>query len=292
MHALRRRQLLPALALLPLCAGLPLRAQPADSSSATAPAPAPVQANSATPGTSMDVPTRPGATVKIYWATVPRPLGTLLLLPGGDGWYGHVVDGMPGGSNFLVRSTPAFLASGFNVAIFGESSDVDGLSYEERVTAQHAADVNAVIDHVLTLSPAPLWLVGTSRGTISATVATIARQTPGITGLVLTSSITLPGHIGTIQEQALGAIRVPVLVIHHARDACSVCPVSEVGRIEQRLVNAPVRKTMIVDGGGHPRGRTCGALHWHGYIGMEQQVVDTITAWISHPVPSSQLQSG
>lgn len=49
------------------------------------------------------------------------------------------------------------------------------------------------------------------------------------------------------------------------------------------LKNTQIKKLIIVDGGSQPTGDPCGALHYHGYIGMERQVVDLISAWIKAP---------
>jgi len=40
-----------------------------------------------------------------------------------------------------------------------------------------------------------------------------------------------------------------------------------------------------VTGGGGASGKTCEALHYHGYIGMEKDAAGYITDWISNPRP-------
>jgi predicted alpha/beta-hydrolase family hydrolase len=234
-------------------------------------------------GAQINVPTRPGVTVDIFWAPIKNAKATLLLMPGGDGGYGSIKGDYPTGNNFLVRAAPGFAANGFNVAIFGESSDVGALGYEERISKQHALDINVVIDHLRRIDPAPVWIVGTSRGTVSAVIAAIARKEPGIAGLVLSSSVTKAGHPGAVQEQELSDIGIPVLLIHHVKDECKVCPPSGVALIAAGLVNAPIKKVVMVDGGSGPTGNPCAARHWHGFIGMEQEVVDLISKWITAP---------
>jgi len=39
----------------------------------------------------------------------------------------------------------------------------------------------------------------------------------------------------------------------------------------------------MVNGGANPTGDACGALHYHGYIGMEKEAVGFITNWIKKP---------
>ena len=78
---------------------------------------------------------------------------------------------------------------------------------------------------------------------------------------------------------------MPVLVYHHARDGCKHCQASDTPAILQGLTRALVKKLMVVDGGSNPVGDECAAQHWHGFIGMEQEAIGQITAWIQAPKP-------
>jgi hypothetical protein len=49
------------------------------------------------------------------------------------------------------------------------------------------------------------------------------------------------------------------------------------------LKNSPIKKRWIVDGGSNPEGDPCEALHWHGFIGMEEQAAKDIAGWIAKP---------
>ena len=111
----------------------------------------------------------------------------------------------------------------------------------------------------------------------------IAVSSDELGGIVLTSSITDQKKVGAVPFQELDAIRVPVLVVHHESDACSHCLPGDVPLIYQRLKNAPIKKMVYVRGGGNPKGDPCGPLHWHGYIGIEKEVVDLISNWIKNP---------
>lgn len=236
-------------------------------------------------GQFQKVPTRPDIETTLFWHPQPNAQATVLLFPGGAGGFGKVIDGRPTSGNFLVRSVPHFLANGFNVAIFGRPSDTPDLDYRNRIGEEHLADIRAVLDHVKTLSQAPIWLVGTSRGTVSATAAAIRVKDPAVAGIVLSSSVVSYSKDGAVPRQDLAAITVPVLVLHHAKDACHVCSPHEVPVILRGLKNAPVRKEVIVDGGADPSGDPCGAQHWHGFIGMEEEAVGIIGNWIRKPVP-------
>jgi pimeloyl-ACP methyl ester carboxylesterase len=233
-------------------------------------------------GTAFKVPTRSGITTTLYWEEVPNAKATIFLFPGGGGGFGRLENGKPSSRNFLVRSMQYFLDDGYNVAIFGKPSDTPDLDYPDRISSQHMDDIRATLAFVRTKSKLPVWLIGTSRGSVSVTAAAIAIDRD-IEGIVLTSSVVNYKKTGAVPSQNLSAIKVPVLVMHHSRDACWVCPPNEVGNILKGLKNAPIKKQIMVDGGGDPSGDACEALHWHGFIGMEREAVKRITDWIAKP---------
>lgn len=234
-------------------------------------------------GTLFRVPTRAGVVVPVLWEATPGAQGTVVLFPGGAGGFGRVEGGRATGQNFLVRSAHHFVAQGYNVALLGRPSDTPDLGYPDRVSEAHMADVRAVLAFVKTLSGAPVWLVGTSRGSVSVAAAAIHIPT-GIAGVVLASSVVSPQKPEAVPLQDLAAIRVPVLVLHHRQDACHLCAPADVPAILRGLTQAPVKKEMWVDGGGNPTGNPCEALHWHGFVGMEREAVALIAGWLRRPV--------
>jgi hypothetical protein len=86
-----------------------------------------------------------------------------------------------------------------------------------------------------------------------------------------------------VPTQDLAKVRVPVLVVHHEKDACKICVPSDAKKIAARLVNAPITKTVMVNGGSGASGDPCEGQHYHGFIGAEKGVVDQISAWILRP---------
>ena len=234
-------------------------------------------------GTLHKVPTREGVKTTLFWEAAPDARATVLLFPGGGGGFGKVEDGRATGGNFLVRSTPYFVSNGFNVAIFGRPNDTDELGWTERTEPTHMTDVAKVLEFIKQKSPLPVWIVGTSRGTVSATAVAIHVPDPAIAGLVLTSSVVRYATPGAVSRQDLQAIRLPVLVYHHAKDACKHCVPGETAGILNGLTHAPIKKLMLVDGGANPTGDACAGQHWHGFIGMEREAVDQITHWMLRP---------
>jgi hypothetical protein len=228
--------------------------------------------------------TRPGVTVQIYVVKTAKATATVVLLTGGSGGIG-MKNGSPTSPNFLVRSRDYFVAHGLNAAVLNKPSDQSDLDYSFRVSSEHIEDIRKTVVYLKNDTGLPVWLVGTSRGTISATAAAIAFGNEELAGIVLTSSVTSQRKTGAIPYQKLDAIRIPVLVLHHAYDECKVCVPGDASLITKRLVNSPVKKLIYVKGGAHPTGDPCEPMHWHGYVGMEKEAVDMIADWITTPAP-------
>jgi hypothetical protein len=190
-----------------------------------------------------------------------------------------------------VRSRDDFAAAGFNVAIVGRPTDREDLDMSFRAGPEHVEDLRRVARKLKSDYGVPVWLVGTSRGTISAAAAAIGFEKDLIAGIVLTSSITAPTRVNpvTVQTLALDKVEVPVLVMHHRLDACRSCEPRRAGEIVDALRKAPVKKLLLVEGGGGERGDPCEAMHWHGYIGMEREAVDAIVGWIRDPQPERSV---
>lgn len=238
-------------------------------------------------GTVWSLPTRDGVRTTVYWEAAPNAWATVLLFPGGVGGFGKLQQNRPSSKNFLVRSAAEFREQGLNVAIFGRANGQE-LAPQDRMGAEHLQDIRQVLQAVRTHSSLPVWLVGTSRGTTSVAAAASRMPDAGLAGVVLTSSIVAPAEPGALPSLDLAAIRVPVLLVllvQHARDACPLCTPSAMPGVLARFTRAPVKQLQLVDGGAHPTGGVCHALHWHGFIGMERMAVQRITQWMRQPQP-------
>jgi hypothetical protein len=120
---------------------------------------------------------------------------------------------------------------------------------------------------------------------ISVAAAAITFGNEELAGIALTSSVTSRKRTGNVPSQKLAAIRVPVLVVHHEKDACSVSVPTQAPSIIDGLKNAPVKKLLMASGGSNPTGDPCDNQHWHGFIGMEKEVVDIVVNWVKNPKP-------
>lgn len=242
----------------------------------------------ATPATAEEIktiPTRAGVTQSfVLLRRSESPVATVILFAGGNGALklasGHV-SGL--GGNFLVRNRGRFAEQGFMVAVPDAPSDHEGGLTGFRASAEHAADVVTLIAALRALAPAPVWLIGTSMGTVSAaSAAARLKGAAGPDGLVLTSTITRwsRGERESVSDVRLGDIRIPTLVVHHREDACQFTPYSDIPGVLRDLANAPRRELLTFEGGDPPQSRPCEARAAHGYLGLDAQVVKAIADWI------------
>lgn len=233
----------------------------------------------------VDVPTRPGVTQRMLVLAPPEPRAAVVLLPGGDGGLKITPDGSisrTGGANFLVRTRQLFADNGFLVAVLDAPSDRQSPPYLGgfRQTPEHVADIKAAIAWLREASKAPVWLVGTSRGTQSVAYAAIELSGPeGPDGLVLSSSILTDDRSRPVPAMPLERIRVPVLVVHHEQDGCRHCSFSDVPALMAKLKQSP-RHQLLTFKGGQNKGDPCKAQAFHGFNGLEAEVVGQVAAWV------------
>lgn len=151
-----------------------------------------------------------------------------------------------------------------------------------RTTAEHAGDVKQAIAAMREIAPVPVWLVGTSMGSLSAANAAARLPEGGPDGTVLTSSVTETSKMSyeTTRHAGLGEIRVPTLVVHHKDDTCRASSYSGAEDIVKALKQAPVKELIAFEGGSPAISAPCEAKAAHGYLGIEATVVSAIGAWI------------
>jgi pimeloyl-ACP methyl ester carboxylesterase len=217
----------------------------------------------------IDLRTRPGVTQPVHATFAAKPFASLILFPGAGGVYAA------SSRNFLLRIAPDLIAQGFTVLVFDAPSDnAAGMGWPFRANAAHAADIGAVVDLAKSRSSAPVWLIGTSRGSVSAAngAAALGKR---IDGVVLTSSVWAQGMAAIPLEK----IVVPVLVVHNRDDGCQESPISGVDYAMRRMTGAPARDFLAVSG-GLSKSDACQAMSPHGYFGVEARVVAPMVDWI------------
>lgn len=232
----------------------------------------------------VDIPTRPGVTQRMVVLAPAEPKAAVILLAGGHGGLQISPSGSFrwGEGNFVVRTRQLFAEQGLLTVVVDAPSDRQSPPYLGglRQTPEHVADIKAVIAWLRTQARVPLWLVGTSRGTQSAAfVATQLEAPDAPDGLVLTSTILSDDKGRPVPAMPLARLRIPVLVVHHEQDGCSHCRFGDLPALMSKLDHLP-RKQLLTFKGGDNRGDPCEAMAYHGFNGLEREVVTQIAAWI------------
>ena len=187
-------------------------------------------------------------------------------------------------ANFLVRAAPDFARNEILPVAMDAPSDLNELTDEYRFGNAQSADARAVIGELKRRFPdLPVYLVGTSRGTISTAV--LGRQLGAeIAGVVLTS--TMFGSYNSRRQAPnlrgfdYGAIRTPLLFVHHREDGCEHTPYASAAQLPSRY------PLISVAGGKPPESGPCEPFAAHGYFGREAATVTAIAAWMLHrPFP-------
>ena len=231
--------------------------------------------------------TRPGVTQSYFLTSIPKNLQAVaVLFPGSGGSIQlRTENGQPkfNQGNFLVRSRAEFVKRGAVAAIVDAPSDQQsgwGMGDEFRLGDEHFTDVSAVIEDLGKRFPElPLFLVGTSRGTISA-AALGARLGQRIGGAVLTSTMFRqtsrkskePGP--GLSKFDFATIKIPMLLAHHVSDQCEVTPYSDAARLSDKY------PLITVYGGASPQSGPCDAFSQHGFLGKESETVEEIVNWM------------
>jgi alpha/beta superfamily hydrolase len=231
------------------------------------------------------IPTRPGVTQSfLLLKRSDTPAATVILFAGGNGALGLSSGRLAGlGGNFLVRNRGRFADRDFMVAVPDAPSDHPRGLTRFRATAGHAEDVRHLIAALRELAPsAPVWLVGTSMGTVSAANAAARLREGGADGLVLTSSITRTskGEGESVEDVKLKDIRIPTLLVHHHQDACPFTPYSDIPGLLKDVAKTPRHELLTFEGGDPPESAPCEARAAHGYLGLDAAVVKAIADWI------------
>lgn len=124
-------------------------------------------------------------------------------------------------------------------------------------------------------------------GTFSAlSVAIFLKEK--VDGVVVTSSVTRSAknwdiyrsHPLGVLSMELEEIKVPTLVVSHRDDQCRLTPASDSPKLVKRLSNARKAEVIYFEGGDPPRSGPCEALSAHGFLGIENKVVEAIADFI------------
>jgi hypothetical protein len=231
--------------------------------------------------TVRDLPPESGAFQRVRYDAPPAQVrGVVVMFAGGADDLGIKKNGdIKHADNFVVRSRDLWIAKGYGVVL------VDAIGRQsmrgKRSSAAYAAVTQQIVAFAQQQSAAPVWVLGTSQGSIAAmNAASHAIRTP-IAGVILTESVSvLGGSHETVFDAHPEDVRVPALVVANQDDRCKVAPPSMARAIAQSLHNTQV-SVLFVHGGITQSPNACASLSPHGYDGIERSVVDQITAWMA-----------
>jgi pimeloyl-ACP methyl ester carboxylesterase len=240
-----------------------------------------------------------GATTRYAISPLPAQEAppSVLMLIGGSGKINLDDKGCPRfqtGSS-LMRMRMTLRTAGFVVVLVDVPSDhagEDGLGGFRNQPA-HAEDLGKIIQDVRARTRGAVWVMGHSRGTISAASAAARLSGPAAPdGTILLSSMLVGDSRArkvwaaqTVFDVPLEAIRKPLLVLGHAADNCPRSPASLGASVAKRAAGAPVQVVTMTGGtvaaGRPPALSACEVGEPHDFIGQEAELVAGLMRFMS-----------
>jgi hypothetical protein len=231
------------------------------------------------------VPSRPEVTQGFYLIEPEGPARAIaVLFVGGEGETALNDQGptkLKG--NFLMRVRGQLSKAGLILAYPDVPSDQAGRGLGDfRTSTRHAEDIAAMVKALKARANLPVFLIGTSRGTISAANGAGRIDPSLIAGVILTSTVTerSKNKQKPVFDTPLDKIRVPVLVMSHKDDTCYVTPPSDIPRLLRAMSASPRKDSLLLSGGKPPKSDPCEAFAAHGFFGIESKAAKSMTDWI------------
>ena len=235
----------------------------------------------------VDLVTRPGVTQRMIVVEPDgKPRAAAVLIGGGHGALKIFPNGSLGWGEqgFLVRNRSLLAEHGITVVVIDSPSDKRSGLAGFRDTDEHVADMAATIRWLRERATVPVWLVGHSRGTESAAAAAMRLGSPptGPDGLVLASPISSESAFAkgrAVSHFELEKLQLPVLVLAHQDDGCSVTVPKDLPLVVDRLTGS-TRKKVVQLVGGKPVGDLCAHQGTHGFGGLDGPAIQAISDFI------------
>jgi pimeloyl-ACP methyl ester carboxylesterase len=192
------------------------------------------------------------------------------------------------GGNYLVRSRRNWLDDETLVAVVDAPSDQwTSFSQRFRESPRYGADVAALLAEIGSKFGIGDWTyVGTSEGSISAFHA--GRMNPAMARrVILTASVVRAGPNGPgLSGVRFADLKSRLLWVHHEDDPCNFTRYATAKALAQDS-GAPL---VTVRGGGPPRGPACMAYTQHGFVGLEEETVLAMRAWVKTGVVPADVK--
>ena len=233
------------------------------------------------PARVLDLPSHDGEHLRVLLSKPRQARGTIVMFPGGAGDVGLERDGdIRHVDNFVVRTRALWNRSGYAVLIPDtvDQANLRGV----RSSSQYARAIDDLVGFAHAQVPGPVFLLGTSQGSIAAMNGAAHAALGSISGVILTESVSVMGGSGeTVFSAEPQRVRVPALVVANRDDRCDVAPPDAAQRIAASLSASPDVRVLVLSGGITRSRKDCGSLTPHGYFGIEPQVVDGVVKWLN-----------
>jgi pimeloyl-ACP methyl ester carboxylesterase len=249
-----------------------------------------LQAFTSFAGSYEQLPTRDGVKLPFLYEKPEQPKAVVVLFQGGGGSIG--VNGskekgwIQRDKAFLSGGSSRFSKNGLVVAVVDAPSDRSDLNGGFRNSQEHNQDIKKLVEFLKTDNPnLPVWLIGTSNGSLTAAGASIALSETPVAGIVLTSTVTEEHgwsigqkFVHPVYRADLTKVTVPVLIVHHKLDRCKHSLYQPVEALAKAFPNSKKVELISVDGGSDNSDPCNGG--YHQFLGQEQEVTDMISKWI------------
>jgi len=221
-----------------------------------------------------DVPHNSEESTRTLLIEANKPKAVVLLFPGGGGK--SVISG--GGSvksrHTFVRSLDLWAQYGIDAVLVDSPYDLGDLRKGNlRGREDHLSRVNEVVGFYKAKFGLPVWIFGHSMGSSTATYYAneISRSKGKLRGIIIA---------GTINSASLDdEVDLPVLGIHHARDACAGTPVAASKTVIEGRPTKYVSRLEIIEG-GISEGNICDAFAYHGFNQTEPEFIKRAAQFI------------
>jgi hypothetical protein len=229
------------------------------------------------------------------------PKGIVVLIAGGA--MNAAIYGTEGntathsGKNYLVRSAHRYMQAGYRVITmdrprdFSKYGDIDSAGYlydTYRTSVDHAVDITTIVNRENS-EDLPVFIAGTSRGAISAVAQNSLSAGIDISSPVTAGSGTPVGTDSLPETQ----VQVPVHLLYHQTDTCTVSPTTSSALLFDQLLTAGIDVQGNNVSGGFAdtvANNPCGALDYHGFTGIENCAVNTSTTWMDNELAAMESQ--
>ena len=222
------------------------------------------------------------------------PVGSVILMAGGDGRLDLAEDGRIWSlmNNQLVYTRALYAKAGYVTLVPDVAPDLkieqnnkSTVVADYRAGAPHGQDIGAMVEYLRKIK-GPVVLVGTSLGTNSVADGIVrlkGTQRPDA-GVITSPAFDRPGTKElTVQRVAADPknLDLPLLTLVNKRDTCPASNTAAVDGFKAWIERSGHKLDLIsLDGDAKVIGSACDSNSPHGFVGLDQKVVDTIVGWI------------